>query len=64
VVIRPVACEAARIPYSRLQPIMDACRVQLRGWDFPHLWQNSYGHEEQDAIGQGGEWMSYLCQLA
>ena len=40
---------------------MDACRVQLRGWDSPHLRRDLYRlHEEQDAIGQSGEWMSYL----
>src|SRR5690242_1808688 len=60
VLIRPAAYEAALIPYNRLGPIVDACRVQLRGWDFPHRWRDPYRHEEQDAIGQSGEWMSYL----
>ncbi len=49
-VVRPAQFQPARLGYEELLPALRASRVQLSGWDFPHL-----GHE--DALIRGEDWI-------
>jgi hypothetical protein len=52
VIIRPAEYEEERLALRHLRGIVERTRVQLRGWDFPHL---SHRGEES---GRGDEWIA------
>jgi len=73
VIIRPAEYEEERIALGRLQGIVERTRVQLRGWDFPHLsrrgaesgrgndwiasWSTFLGHREYWRMYQSGQFL-------
>ena len=57
--IRPASFDPTRIPYGNLQTVLEALRVELRGWDFPHIDRNAYFGWGADSIFQTSEWDAY-----
>lgn len=61
VLVRPCTYQAARI--TDLPAVMDLMRgvsVQLRGWDFPHVDEQTRPLIDPDRIGQDTEWKHFL----
>jgi hypothetical protein len=52
VIIRPAAYEEERLALSHLRRIVERTRVQLRGWDFPHL------SSREEEWGRGNNWIA------
>lgn len=61
VLVRPTAFVEKRIPdISALYPIAENARVQLRGWDFPHLDRRNPPVIQLDWVGQETHWEHHL----
>lgn len=59
--IRPRAFAAQRVHSTRdLQRIIEKCRVELRGWDFPHFGNDWDLPESQQWLGVETNWSSHV----
>jgi hypothetical protein len=57
--IRPPGFRADRLRYEELLPILKQSRVQLTGWDFPHLGHDNEVIGGRDYIGFETDWFYY-----
>lgn len=57
--IRPPGFRPARLDYEQLLPILKRSRVQLSGWDFPHLGHDQDVKPGQDFIAIETDWYYY-----
>jgi hypothetical protein len=61
VTIRPTRYQAARVPsLENLNVLLEKCRVELRGWDFPHIDRQRPVARGLNCIEQSFEWEHYL----
>lgn len=59
--VRPVQYNAQRVDTaSALRRLIETARVQLRGWDFPHIGQNWDLPDSQSSIGIETDWSSHV----
>jgi hypothetical protein len=57
--IRPPGFQPARLEYEQLLPILKQSRVQLTGWDFPHLGRDEDVTAGKDFIAIETDWYYY-----
>jgi hypothetical protein len=60
--IRPDTFDSRRVPVSELEPILQRCAVQLRGWDVPHIDPQTPVTSKSDRIEQESSWRNHLEQ--
>jgi hypothetical protein len=59
--IRPADYVARRVDnINQLRQQLEACRVQLRGWDFPHLPRDWDVPDSQKSIGLETDWSGHV----
>ncbi len=57
--VRPARFDSARLVYEELLPVLRQARVQLTGWDFPHLGNEDDLIHGTDYIGVNTDWFHY-----
>ena len=59
-VVRPTRFDPQRIkPITVLSPFVERCRVEVRGWDFPHVSRHDPIITAEDYIEQPSEWQHH-----
>ncbi len=59
IVVHPVDYVADRSKIEDLEPVLRRARVQLRGWDFPHISDRDPIRARQKSIVGATDWMYY-----
>ena len=59
VLLRPTAFNPLLVPYRDLERIMDGARVELRGWDVPHLDSRRGVDRGENWIGCSTDWQHH-----
>jgi hypothetical protein len=58
--IRPTVFEKLRIPtFSRVQEVVQSCKVRWRGWDYPH-WNADTVRNMSDWVESSEDWTQYI----
>lgn len=58
--IRPTVFEKLRIPtFSRVQEVVQSCKVYWRGWDYPH-WNADTVQNMSDWVESSEDWSQYI----
>lgn len=57
--IHPRHFRSDRIPYENLLAVLRAARVQLTGWDFPHIGHDDEVISGKDFVGFDTDWFYY-----